>query len=404
MGFNRNKFKATTTSTLKSQEKKIGGMIKTGKKDRPDYLSIENGPNKFRIFPGHPETESFIYPRTVHWLPRKFKDRDTNETTIKNAPVFNSRVHGNTEKDIVEEYYRFAIESLTEQIQDEEELKAKVDGILSHWKQGILPKTNWVCYAKKMEKGSSKFGLLEITQGTKEKLNEIAIVEDTDEVIETDPFSDPDSGKAIIITKDDTAKDAKDYYKVTLEFRGDYSLNDDELEHLLEQKSLQEMYINSYSRKDFEIALEGLQIYDNKHKLKIFDDPQWLDIVEEIDSYYPESDEEADEESGENGSSEPLDAEDEKPEELNIEDMSRTDLKKYIKKEGLPIIVRKNMSDDDVRQAIYDALDDEDVELDEEEEEIEEQAPEENNSEEDDEADGDAKSKIAAMRNKLKNK
>lgn len=410
---NRSKFKSTNIDTLKQQEEEISSKVRRGGGGK-DWLSIDNGANKFRIFPGHPDTSSFIYPRTVHWLPRKWKDGDGNEK-IDNKPVFNARVHGNLEKDIVEEYYKFAVEKLTNEYDNEDNLQERID-IMTHWKTGILSRTEWVCYAKKMSGNSSSYGLLQITNGVKEKLNEIAITEDPDEVIETDPFTDPDNGKAIIITKNKDAEDPKDYYKVTLEFRGDYSLSDDELEWLLENESLESMYVGSYTRRDFELQLEGLEIYDNKHEFGLFSDPAWIDIVEEIEAMVPEAEDDSNESSGE-----PLDAAED--DFVDVEALDRKGLKKYIKDEGLAIIVKKNMSDDDIRMAIYEALEDQDVDeaVEEVEEEVEAEAEEEEPEDEEEdeeeepeelpdvdeeleeaEEDEETSDKIKKMREKLK--
>lgn len=66
------------------------------------------------------------------------------------------------------------------------------------------------------------------------------------------------------------------------------------------------------------------------------------------------------------------DEEEETEEGDEFDEMDRTELKAYIKKNGLEITVKKSMSDDDIRELIREAVNDEEEET---EEEAEEEAP-----------------------------
>ena len=82
--------------------------------------------------------------------------------------------------------------------------------------------------------------------------------------------------------------------------------------------------------------------------------------------------------------------------------MDRNELKRYIKKNGLDIVVRKSMSDDDIRNAIREAVKADDDEEEEEPEEEEEEPEAEEETEE--EAKPKTKLTLAQIRAKLKEK
>lgn len=77
-------------------------------------------------------------------------------------------------------------------------------------------------------------------------------------------------------------------YQLSLDAQDPIAWDDSDLEWLEQQRSLAEQYIGSYRRKDFNLALEGLQRFDARNKYGVFDDPEFQKIVEEISGYYPE--------------------------------------------------------------------------------------------------------------------
>ena len=84
-----------------------------------------------------------------------------------------------------------------------------------------------------------------------------------------------------------------------------------------------------------------------------------------------DDDDEEEEEEEEETEEEPEEEETEEGDEFD--EMDRTELKAYIKKNGLEITVKKSMTDDDIRDLIREAVNDEEEET---EEEAEEEAPE----------------------------
>lgn len=105
----------------------------------------------------------------------------------------------------------------------------------------------------------------------------------------------------------------------------------------------------------------------------------------------PEVDEDEEDEEAEEGSNGELD------------ELSRAELKKIIKDEGLEISVKKSMSDDDIREAIADLREDEDEEPDDEEEEEEDEPEDDEDDEEEPEAEEDNydSMSVSALRQEL---
>jgi len=354
MTVDRSKLKATPTQNIKSQESEVKNIIYNDG-ERTPYVKIKPGTNKLRIFPAHPGTSSFTYPYSRWWLPKMVTYEKNGEevTEMKKRPVWNAKIHGNAKQDIVEEYVKFVTQLLTDTIDDEKELEDKLKD-LTHWKKGLKAKYEWIAYVNQYIGGKKHFGFWTYTPGIKKKLNELAITEDdADEPISVDPFTDPDDGKAIIVKYDPNAERAQDKYKVNIEFRGNYALTDDEIEQFLKLKSLEEQFVNVYRRRDFDLAVEGLQLFDEQNNFGAFEHDEWLAIVEKLQQEWPadededEQDEDVETVEDEVEASEPED---------EFEGMDRTQLKRYIKKNELPIIVKRSMSDDDIRDEIRNQL------------------------------------------------
>jgi hypothetical protein len=281
---------------LKSQEETVNTL--TNKFNRGPgipWLSISAGANKFRIFPAHEGTKGnlFIFPKAVSWLPQEVKvidkdDKDKKERIeIKNRPIFNSKVHGGTAMDLVEEYVKFATKHFTEEIADKKDLEKKLEPILN-WKTGIKPKTSWVCYANEMKiDGTKEFGKLEFPNSVREQLNTLSATEDADQSITVDPFTHPDNGKAILIKYDPNNTDAKKKYATSLLWQNNWALTDEELEEFDKVEKLENLFKNCFKRSDFEKQMKGLEIFDAKNKFNIFSFDAFLDIVEKIDAYFP---------------------------------------------------------------------------------------------------------------------
>lgn len=348
MKFDRTKYQPTKMTEVKAQQKEVNKKIGYSDNESIKWLSLDEGINRVRIYPKHPGTKSFSYPVVKHWMEQEIEKDGKKE--VKRRSIYNSKTHAGTEKDIIEEYIDFVTKQLMEEIPDEEELKLRLQP-LSHWKTGIKPKTEWVMYASLLDKkGKPEFGFLSLSNATKEKLNSLAVDEEADEPITIDPFTDIDKGKVVKILYNPNSKDFKDYYKISFYIKDDmvikYPLSDKELETFAELDSLESLYTNNYTGKDFQKALNALRMFDEKNKFNVFDHDDWLNICEEVAEYYPEEGVKDKEETKE------------ETKESTLETMDRDELKFFIKKNKLPIIVKNKYTDAFLREMIQVELED----------------------------------------------
>ena len=298
MTVNRKLLKATNTSTLKQQDQDASQYeYKAG--DR-NFLKIEPGSNKFRIYPAHPGNDSFIKMFGVHWLTLETevtdsKDKSKKTVELKRRPIFNARIHAGSEKDIVEEYIKAVQIKLKADYPQDEAKRSDLWKRVTDFKEGITLKLQWSCYAHKIGKdGTKQFGILNVSSPLKDKINATAAFEDdSNSPITIDPFTDPDEGKAVIVTYNKGSEDKTKTYTAAIEFRGNYALTEEEVDHFLAQDSLEKLYGKEcYTKKDFEKEYAGLQLFDEKNKFGIFENEDWMNFCEEQSNLYPEVEEE----------------------------------------------------------------------------------------------------------------
>lgn len=408
----RSQFKATSIKALKN---KINEDDATMGVQNNEYLNLEDGKTlKIRIFPAHPNEENFYISKMCYWLPFT-----TDEGESKRRTVLDSIAHGGTEKDIIREYVRFAKSRYSD---DAEKMEALIGtGMQSN---SLNPQYSWLCYADVVKEDAElKPKLWEFKKMVRDLLNKLACSEDEDEPIEVDPFTDPDDGLVLAVKylKKPNKKKGENYYEVDFAKTGKkkeaYSrtLTDEELEGFLKMRPLSEI-IPRYGMRDFEQALEGLQTFDEENGFDLFDDDDWLEIVEQVKSQYEpaddedeapkkkttkkavtikkskkDEDEDVDNDNDDTSSDDTddeneTDSEDENTDDLDEDDttdgdefdeMDRSDLKKYIKKNELDITVKKSMSDDDLRNAIREKVNavEDDNDVDEDDEDDADEAP-----------------------------
>ena len=370
-----------------------------------EYLNLEDGKTlKIRIFPAHPGGEDFYIPKKCYWLTVPGRDGDTHRTT-----VLDSKVHGGTKMDLVEEYIKYAKKKCAKD-------SGKLESIAGNQqKQGLSATFSWICYADRLNGDDQlRAKIWEFKKTVRDALNKLSFNEDEDDVIEVDPFTDVDEGMPIMVKymKNPNKKKGENYYDVSFPKKATARpLTDAEIEYFMSVKPLIEV-LPRYSIKDFERALEGVQTFDEENEIGLFDDDTWLEHLEEIKAQYDseESEEEpkkktskkvtkkveAEDEEDEDEApvakktkkvskkEEPEDEEeddDEEPEEDNEEEdmgldgMDREALKSYIKENELDVKVKKSMSDEDIREAIREASVEEEEDDEEEDDEEEEETP-----------------------------
>lgn len=419
----REKFKATKIKDLKKAVDKDDAMVGVSNND---YLNLEDGKTlKIRIFPAHPGHEQFYVPKKCYWLSFPAEDGGDN----KRGTVLDSIVHGGTKMDLVQEYVKYAKKKYGDDDDKMETLTGT--GMNSN---ALNPQYSWLCYASIVSPDEELHPKVwEFKKMVRDALNKLAFDEDNDEPIEVDPFTDPDDGLVLAVKylKKPNKKKGENYYEVDFAKTGKkkeaYSraITDEELEAFSRLKPLNEV-VPRYTKKEFDKALEGLQCWDEEFDFNLFDDDEWLEIVEAVKEQYNgssddddedekpkkktvkktskkvEEEEDADDEEEKKPAKksakkkveeEPEDSEEEDSEEEEtddeddseeeetdgdeFDDMDRKELKHYIKENELEITVKKSMSDDDIRDLIREAVADSDDEDDSEEEETDEDSDDE---------------------------
>ena len=388
----RSQLKATSIKRLQKQIDEDNAMV--GAQSSAEYLNLEDGKTiKIRIFPCHPGQEDFYVARKCYWMSFVGDDGEQHRGT-----VLDSRVHGGTKYDVVEEYVKYAKKKVGN---DADKLEALTgSGPKSN---SLNPQYSWLCYADKSNGDDQlRARLWEFKKMVRDAINKLAFSEDEDEVIEVDPFTDPDQGLPIMVTyrKNPNKKKGENFYEVSFPKKvSARPLTDEEIEYFMTLKPLSEV-INRYGMRDFERALEGLQNFDTENEIDLFEDEDWLEHLEEIKAQYdaeedsedskpakkstkkvvkkvaePEDDEEEDE--PEDNTEEDSDEEDDDEEKSGDEfdKLDRSALKKYIVDNDLEISVKKSMSDDDLRNAIRSAKSSATDVDDEDEDEEEDEAP-----------------------------
>lgn len=334
----RDKFKATAMSDLDNQQKEFDSVFDGG----GEYLSIEIGKNKIRIFPKHPEHKTFIVPKVVHFLPIQVTDEE-GKKTIKQKPVWSGVFHSPEKSCIIDEYFS-QVFALAKQFTDKKQRTAFTSRVTA-FKGGISSSKTWVVYANLIKGTTKKFGILELKTSVKNGMNSLAAnLDDGASMITTDPYTDPDSGRCIFVTYDNKADKAEDYYKVGIDIMGSTPLSDAELEALVAAKPLSDMYVDCYKRSDFILALEGLKRFDEEaDDYNIFSSEHWATIVERFSDLYPE---ESTEEQAEQKAPEKIATVEKKaPEKIaatsskpkTIDEMTKPELESYIKTNKLTI-------------------------------------------------------------------
>jgi hypothetical protein len=334
MGFDRTKAKATSVAALQAQERDHETKRPSNRNnfDR-NYHTVKEGDNWYRIFPAHPKEldggDSFAEPKCVTFLnvavPKRDDDKKVieGEFEVKLKPLFNSKVHGNVGKDIVEEYMTVAkTVAIPEFTGDDTETADKIWGLITGYRDskgnfhpGVKPQDTWVAYAVPItgftDTGEailgSDIGLLEIKKSVKTKMNERAIEFAADDINSPDPFSDPDDGICVNITKKGSGKDAygKELHTVK---EGKFDrrliptpLSDELLEKWSQMDSLKKLFVNSFKRSDLEKQLDGLKRFDDElskkgFAIRVLERPEFLEVAEELLTLVPEDEQQEEKE------------------------------------------------------------------------------------------------------------
>ena len=219
--FDRSKFKGSKLSKLRETQKdaaeKDVNLLNDGD-GRVGFHKIEEGRNEFRIMPPHNPEDPAYRPLRTSMLECEvpvFEDgKETGKFEKKRRKVFIATQHGNKElrklkKDPIELYIKYISEeaALIDGNDEKKKFLSPVRGWKGKdgkWNWGIVPSTSFVCYALK----ASIIGRLELWEAWTKEMDKITarIEEEEEEILDIDPFSDPDEGYPLVIEKDKNAK------------------------------------------------------------------------------------------------------------------------------------------------------------------------------------------------------
>ena len=156
------------------------------------------------------------------------------------------------------------------------------------WVPGIRPQLEYVFYALiegKIYRDSLKPKQMEALN---KESADLCAQNDTAAI---DMFSDPTTGFPIqwSVGKDKDGKKETTLKSLPLkmqqtwdEYFGENAVPDAILEQLEKLPSLKSLYVDSYKKRDFDLALEGLKRFDEANVYKIFADEEFLDMVEQM--------------------------------------------------------------------------------------------------------------------------
>ncbi len=274
-------------------------------------------------------------------------------------------------------------------------------------KQGIKPTTEMVCYAKD---SSGKFGNLSLKVSWLTAMKNASLAQtESDDIPRSDVFADADEGCLLKITKSKSDKN-KTEYKVEAGSpkRGEdwdayferTRLSDADLEMLEKQKPLHERFVDTYSKRDWDMAIDGLRRFDEENEYGIFDDETFLVELEEMKDLVPDKKEKEDPKPEKKAKKEEVTAKKtSKKTKKEEEEISPVQMKKFLREyieenyedEELP-----KLSSEDLKAWYELAVNGEELPFESEEEEDEEDG---DNGEEE-EATESARDRIARLRGK----
>jgi hypothetical protein len=394
--FNREKFRDnTSSSSLKAADKSVENTIRTAREGHyAAFHQLEVGINKFALMPSHESikqmmaditeeiaNEPFVVSKQIFWLPREVEDKNEKGEVKKdkkgnammktvNMPVFDARIHSDVKKDIVDVYINTFKKQLEEELgvgnDAEIAIKERMLHIFGKFSknpnervQGIVGKPSWIMYAEKIVGDQKTFGRLEIGKAVKMRINELIAIEEANQPIGSEsnnPFTDIELRRAMTIKYNNKAEDAKLFYITEIDSDIDkdpksptykqvkfYPLSDTQLEEFLEFPSLSSLYKNCYTKKDFDLAIAGLQLFDDKQEFGVFANQDFLDEAEMMRNLYPDPKAEATEEEK---------AELKEKEDNLFDSMDREEMKAYARQNKTGIMIHSKLLDEDLRKQL----------------------------------------------------
>ena len=305
--FDRRKFKGTSVNDLDTPAQEGGALVKA------DFLKHNDGDNFYRILPSVnavkimagqdvPE-EKYITPQALLFVPLpetdaqgfppKFPNRIANSFNLnsgKVAVVHSAITHGGVRKDLIREYYYALDKKLKENIDLNKDVIANSKNLFYEERYMM-----YVYRYKDIERDDKEFGIIAFSRGQYEDFKKLASTVATEEV--PDPFSNPDVGLLLRVTKDPNQIKVKNWngvYTVGFATKGiepiKKPLTDNDLTFMLSQDSLYGVYSKCFSPGDLAKQISFLKYFDQSCGFKILETPAFKEICEKIYNQFNFSD------------------------------------------------------------------------------------------------------------------
>lgn len=315
MKFDKSKFKKQSIEDVEAEVKQAEKTMYKGSKSYTGFATVQKGKNVFRVVPamGKAYVACKMSKLRVE-VPTYDANGKVTGKEVKDKNVFCADIHGKNllkGKDPIVLYCDYVRKKASEEYQDDAERRKFLNPIMGYKKGnkfvwGINPSLAYVCY---VYQGSKDFARLQLYGTWMNRIKEISVEMSDDETVSFDIFSQLEGAYPLVITMGEDDKGKKTYSlsagvpkkgQSWDEFFEETAIPDEDMEYFLnEVPTLEEIYKDVYSQKDFNMALDGLKRFDEENGYDIFADDGFLTEIEEMAAMIPEDggkDDEDDEE------------------------------------------------------------------------------------------------------------
>lgn len=304
MKFNRSKFKKQSIEDVEAEVKQAEKTMFKGSKSYTGFATVQKGKNVFRVVPaiGKAYVACKMSKLRVE-VPTYDENGKVTGKEVKDKNVFCADIHGKNllkGKDPIVLYCDYVRKKASEEYQDDAERRKFLNPIMGYKKGnkfvwGINPTLAYVCY---VYQGSKDFARLQLYGTWMKRIKEISVEMSDDETVSFDIFSQLEGAYPLVITMGEDDKGKKTYSlsagvpkkgQSWDEFFEETAIPDEDMEYFLnEVPTLEEIYKDVYSQKDFNMALDGLKRFDEENGYDIFADDGFLTEIEEMTALIPE--------------------------------------------------------------------------------------------------------------------
>lgn len=356
--------------------------------NRIKRLNIKaDGTYILRLYPAHPSPgANAIEPKVVYFVPAWVNKKDESGKWIlkpgsqteylqelKVRTVFDARVHGGSEHDLVDTYINL-VKKKADQLYPEsiEAKKAYLAPVIGNKftggpHMGIQPLRSFVAYGDLIEDDKQTFYEFEFGRAVEKGIYKIAAIEADGEPIGTDGcFTDPLTGRPAKVKVDRAAGklNIADYYTVSLltethrvEVNGkfvsaikEYPISEEKLDWYADNVEPLIKYRSAFKHSDLNLQLEGLKLFEAEHKFGILEMDEFTEVYKYLSNKFPYVENEDSQKSDDDMQTNNYQKASKSDDEFDLMDM--VELKQYVKENKLGFIVLPSMSENDVREMI----------------------------------------------------